>query len=90
MVHNRRNFVKKLAVAGSTLSVNNLLETTYGADLTAANRRVQHLSPLEIVADEDYWHTIGHNQTNRADFRHSTYYPNLAQRKVQRIRARFN
>lgn len=63
MAHNRRNFVKKLAVAGSTLSVNNLLETTHEADLTAANRRVQHLSPLEVAADEDYWHTIQQGYT---------------------------
>ncbi len=63
MAHTRRNFVKKLAVAGSSLSVKGLLETTYAAGLAVANQRVQHLSPQAVAADEDYWRTIQQGYT---------------------------
>ena len=63
MEHNRRNFIKKIAVAGSTLSVNDLLKTTHTVDVAKATQRMQHLSPLEVAADEDYWHTIQQSYT---------------------------
>ncbi|MBC7572417.1 MAG: aminotransferase class V-fold PLP-dependent enzyme [Spirosoma sp.] len=63
MPSTRRNFVKKLAVAGSTFSVNNLLGATQAANRAAASQRVQHLSPQEVAADEAYWNTIQQSYT---------------------------
>ncbi len=63
MPSTRRNFVKKLAVAGSTVSVNNLLGATQAANRAAASQRVQHLSPQEVAADEAYWNTIQQSYT---------------------------
>ena len=63
MPHTRRNFVKKLAVAGSTFSAGNLLGATQATNWAAASQRVQHLSPQEVAADEAYWNTIQQGYT---------------------------
>ncbi|KAA9346407.1 aminotransferase class V-fold PLP-dependent enzyme [Larkinella humicola] len=63
MSENRRNFVKKLAAAGSAFSLNSLFNTVHAADWAVANERVQHLSPLQVAADEDYWATIQQGYT---------------------------
>ncbi len=58
MAHNRRNFVKKLAFAGGAFSSGSLFSQLHAAEWAQANQRVQHLSPLEVAADEDYWRVI--------------------------------
>ncbi|MRS60705.1 aminotransferase class V-fold PLP-dependent enzyme [Larkinella terrae] len=63
MAHNRRDFVKKMAAAGSAFSLNSLFNVTHAADFAVANQRVQHLSPLEVATDETYWSTIQQGYT---------------------------
>ncbi len=39
-------------------SSNSLFNQLHAAELSSADHRVKHLSPLEIAADEDYWSVI--------------------------------
>lgn len=63
MSHTRRNFIKKLAITGSTLSANSFLADAYATNLATENQRVQHLSPQEVATDEAYWSTIQQGYT---------------------------
>lgn len=58
MAHNRRNFVKNLALAGGAFSAQSLFNQLHAAEWARASARIQHLSPEAAATDEDYWHTI--------------------------------
>lgn len=54
----RRHFLKELGLMAGAFSSNSLFNQLHAAELSSADRRVKHLSPLEVATNEDYWSVI--------------------------------
>ncbi len=60
---NRRNFIQKIGLAAGAFSANSLFQELHAASFQDIQLQKQHLSPLEIAADEDYWSVIQQGYT---------------------------
>ena len=54
----RKKFIQQIALMGGAFSVSSLFSQLHAEDISSANKKVQHLSPTDVAADEDYWSTI--------------------------------
>jgi selenocysteine lyase/cysteine desulfurase len=55
---NRKKFIRQLGLMTGAFSMSSLFNQLHAEDFSAANKRVQHLSPADLASDEDYWTTI--------------------------------
>ena len=55
---NRRKFIRQIGLMAGAFSANSLFNEVHAENFSAANQRVQALSPEVIAADEDYWSII--------------------------------
>lgn len=54
----RRKFIQKMGLLAGAFSANSLFNELHAASFSAANRKVEGLSPETVAADEDYWSAI--------------------------------
>jgi selenocysteine lyase/cysteine desulfurase len=54
----RRKFIQQAAMLAGAFSANSLFNQLHAADIASANQKVNHLSPIDVAADEDYWSVI--------------------------------
>jgi selenocysteine lyase/cysteine desulfurase len=54
----RRTFLRQTAALAGAFSLNSLFHQTHAADWQAASRAVSHLTPAEVVQNEDFWSVI--------------------------------
>lgn len=54
----RKQFLKQLGLMAGAFSANSLFSQLHAAEITAANKKIKHLSPADAAADEDYWSVI--------------------------------
>ena len=54
----RKQFLKQLGLMAGAFSANSLFSQLHAAEITAANKKIEHLSPADAAADEDYWSVI--------------------------------
>lgn len=55
---NRRKFIRQIGLMAGAFSANSLFNEVHAENFSAANQRVQALSPQDVAADEDYWSII--------------------------------
>ena len=55
---NRRKFIQQIGLMAGAFSANSLFNQVHAAEISAANQKVQLLSPEDVAADEDYWSII--------------------------------
>ena len=58
MSNDRRVFLKQAAALAGAFSASSLFNQLHAEDWKKAAQRVEHKSPLELAADEDFWATI--------------------------------
>ncbi len=54
----RRHFFRELGLLAGAFSSNSLFNQLHAAELSSADSRIKHLSPVEIAKNEDYWSII--------------------------------
>lgn len=54
----RKQFLQQLGLMAGAFSSNSLFNQLYAAEISSANTKVKHLSPLNVAVDEDYWSVI--------------------------------
>ena len=54
----RKKFIQQIALMAGAFSVNSLFNQVHAEEISSANKKVEHLSPTDVAADEDYWSTI--------------------------------
>jgi hypothetical protein len=54
----RKQFLQQLGLMAGAFSANSLFNELHAAEISSANSRVIHLSPISVAADEDYWSVI--------------------------------
>jgi selenocysteine lyase/cysteine desulfurase len=59
----RRDFLKKLGLAGATFSAASLIDPVYAAELKEEINKIKHLSPEEAAQDEGFWRFIQQSYT---------------------------
>ena len=57
-MENRRKFIQQIGLMAGAFSANSLFNQVHAAEISAANQKVQLLSPEDVAADEDYWSII--------------------------------
>ena len=55
---NRKKFIQQIGLMAGAFSANSLFNQLHAETITAANKKVLHLSPTDVAADEDYWSNI--------------------------------
>ncbi|MDN3583851.1 aminotransferase class V-fold PLP-dependent enzyme [Mucilaginibacter flavus] len=58
MTNNRRSFIKQAAVLTGAFSATSLFNQVHAEAWKSAEKRVAHLTPQEVAADEDFWAEI--------------------------------
>ncbi len=58
MSNDRRVFLKQAAALAGAFSATSLFNQLHAEDWKKAAQRIEHKSPLELAADEDFWATI--------------------------------
>ncbi len=58
MSSSRRKFLQQFGTLSLAFGTNSLFHQAHAEVFAAANHKVQHLSPEEVAADEDYWSAI--------------------------------
>jgi len=54
----RKKFIQQLGLIAGAFSANSLFNQLHAAEITAANKKIKNLSPIDAAADEDYWSVI--------------------------------
>ena len=54
----RKKFIQQLGLMAGAFSANSLFNQLHAAEIAAANKKIQHLSPADTATDEDYWSII--------------------------------
>ena len=54
----RKQFLKQIGLMAGAFSANSLFNQLHAAEITAAGKKIKHLSPADAAADEDYWSVI--------------------------------
>jgi len=54
----RKKFIQQLGLIAGAFSANSLFNQIHAAEITAANKKIKNLSPIDAAADEDYWSVI--------------------------------
>jgi len=54
----RKKFIQQLGLIAGAFSANSLFNQLHAAEITAANKKIKDLSPIDAAADEDYWSVI--------------------------------
>lgn len=54
----RKQFLKQIGLMAGAFSANSLFNQLHAAEINAANKKIQHLSPTDAAIDEDYWSVI--------------------------------
>jgi len=54
----RKQFLQQLGLMAGAFSANSLFNELHAAEISSANSRVNHLSPISVASDEDYWSVI--------------------------------
>ena len=55
---NRKKFIQQIGLIAGAFSANSLFNQLHAAEIHSANKKVKHLSPTDVAADEDYWSII--------------------------------
>lgn len=58
MTNDRRIFLKQAATLAGAFSVNSLFSQAHAAEWQKASQKINHLSPVQVAEDEDYWSVI--------------------------------
>jgi len=58
MQTNRRNFLRKTAIASGALAFTNLFNNSYSRGLDQALERMGHISPEILASEEDFWYWV--------------------------------
>jgi hypothetical protein len=59
----RRKFIQQVGLLAGAFSANSLFNQLHAATFEDANRKIQHLSPEAVAADEDFWGLIQQSYT---------------------------
>jgi selenocysteine lyase/cysteine desulfurase len=62
-VEPRRKFIQQVGLMAGAFSASSLFNQLHAASWEAADKKVRHLSPEAIAADEDYWSVIQQSYT---------------------------
>jgi selenocysteine lyase/cysteine desulfurase len=54
----RKQFLQQLGLMAGAFSTNSLFNQLHAEEISSANSRVNHLSPISVASDEDYWSVI--------------------------------
>jgi hypothetical protein len=54
----RKQFIQQIGLMAGAFSVDSLFNQLHAAEISAANSKVNNLSPINVAADEDYWSVI--------------------------------
>ncbi len=54
----RKQFLQQLGLMAGAFSASSLFNQLHAAEINAANKKIQHLSPTDAATDEDYWSVI--------------------------------
>lgn len=54
----RKKFIQQIGLMAGAFSVNSLFNQLHAEEISSANSKIRHLSPLEVATDEDYWSVI--------------------------------
>jgi len=54
----RKQFLQQLGLMAGAFSANSLFNQLHAEEVSSANSRVKHLSPISVASDEDYWSVI--------------------------------
>lgn len=57
-INNRRLFIKQATALAGAFGAASMFNTAHAEAFDNASKRVAHLTPLQVAADEDYWATI--------------------------------
>jgi selenocysteine lyase/cysteine desulfurase len=58
MANDRRKFLQHVGALGFAFSANSLFSKAHAADFELASKRIEHYTPQQSAADEDYWSVI--------------------------------
>ncbi|MGZ3756448.1 MAG: aminotransferase class V-fold PLP-dependent enzyme [Mucilaginibacter sp.] len=58
MINNRRLFIKQAAALTGAFSATSLFNLAHAEEWRSAEKKIAHLSPLQVAEDEDYWAVI--------------------------------
>jgi selenocysteine lyase/cysteine desulfurase len=54
----RKQFLQQIGLMAGAFSANSLFNQLHAEEISSANSRVNHLSPISVASDEDYWSVI--------------------------------
>jgi len=54
----RKKFIQQIGLMAGAFSASSLFNQLHAEEISSANKKVKHLSPTDVAADEDYWSII--------------------------------
>jgi len=51
----RKKFIQQIGLMAGAFSASSLFNQLHAEEISSANKKVKHLSPTDVAADEDYF-----------------------------------